>query len=57
MRHNSDELVTDWDRYMHGPLDENGEDAVAACPYCDGTGDVHRADGEWLAVCDCGAAS
>lgn len=24
------------------------------CPYCDGTGDVHRADGEWLGVCTCG---
>jgi hypothetical protein len=23
------------------------------CSTCDGTGDVHRADGEWLGVCDC----
>jgi len=23
------------------------------CPYCDGTGDVHRTDGEWLGECDC----
>ncbi len=28
---------------------------VEPCPTCDGTGDVHRADGEWLGVCDCGA--
>jgi len=32
------EIVTDWDRYMRGPLDENGNDAVANCPDCDGTG-------------------
>ena len=30
------EVVTDWERYMHGPLDENGEDAVAPCPDCNG---------------------
>lgn len=23
------------------------------CFYCDDTGDVHRADGEWLGSCDC----
>lgn len=23
------------------------------CEYCDGTGDVHRPDGEWLGKCDC----
>jgi hypothetical protein len=23
------------------------------CEYCDGTGDVHRADGEWLGACTC----
>lgn len=23
------------------------------CEHCDGTGDVHRADGEWLGECDC----
>lgn len=27
------------------------------CPHCDGTGDVHRADGEWLGVCDCSAGT
>jgi|GEM_PF-5446670 len=32
------ELVTDWDRYLNGPLDENEEDAVEPCPDCDGTG-------------------
>lgn len=28
---------------------------VERCSYCDGTGDVHRADGEWLGECDCRA--
>lgn len=28
---------------------------AARCPSCDGTGDVHRADGEWLGECDCGS--
>lgn len=37
------EIVTDWDRYMRGPLDENGEDVVAPCPDCDGTGQVDPA--------------
>lgn len=27
------------------------------CPYCDGTGDVHRISGEWLGSCDCAALS
>ena len=27
------------------------------CEYCDGTGDVHRADGEWLGSCDCTQAA
>lgn len=29
------------------------EPAKAACPHCDDTGDVHRADGEWLGSCGC----
>ncbi|HKF95126.1 MAG TPA: hypothetical protein VKB96_11120 [Gammaproteobacteria bacterium] len=29
-------------------------DAGNRCPHCDDTGDVHRADGEWLGECDCG---
>lgn len=24
---------------------------MASCEYCDGSGDVHRADGEWLGEC------
>lgn len=24
-----------------------------ACPHCNGSGDIHRADGEWLARCSC----
>lgn len=31
-------------------------DLVARCPSCDDTGDVIRADGEWLGTCDCPAA-
>jgi hypothetical protein len=26
---------------------------AATCEYCDGTGDVHSADGEWRGRCDC----
>jgi len=26
---------------------------LVSCEYCDGTGDVHRVDGEWLGECDC----
>jgi 20S proteasome alpha/beta subunit len=26
---------------------------MTRCEYCDGTGDVHRADGEWLGSCNC----
>jgi len=29
--------------------------ATERCPHCDDTGDVHRADGEWLGECDCSA--
>lgn len=29
---------------------------VERCPNCDDTGDVHRADGEWLGECTCSAA-
>lgn len=31
------EIVTDWERYMHGPLDEKGDDAIAPCPDCEGS--------------------
>lgn len=27
--------------------------AEPRCPHCDGSGDVHRADGEWLGTCTC----
>ena len=27
------------------------------CPHCDGTGDVHRADGEWIGSCTCPAGA
>lgn len=32
------EIVTDWDRYMRGNEDENGNEAVAECPDCGGEG-------------------
>jgi hypothetical protein len=28
---------------------------LKSCPYCDDTGTVHRADGEWLGACTCPA--
>jgi hypothetical protein len=31
--------------------DAYGNSPRADCPYCDGTGDVHRIDGEWLGEC------
>lgn len=30
-------------------------DETARCPQCDGTGDVHRADGAYIGRCACGA--
>lgn len=35
------EIVTDWDRYLHGMgTPKGGEDeAVIECPDCDGTGE------------------
>ncbi len=30
-------------------------DCVASCKYCDGTGDVHSLNGEYLGKCNCGA--
>lgn len=32
------------------------EGAKKPCPNCDGTGDVHRIDGEWMGRCHCGAS-
>lgn len=29
------------------------ENKEMRCPYCDGSGEVHRADGEWLGTCTC----
>jgi hypothetical protein len=34
--------------------DEGGIDAER-CEYCDGTGDVHQADGVWFGACTCEA--
>lgn len=32
---------------------KNDQPALPLCEYCDGSGDVHRADGEWLGECIC----
>lgn len=34
------EIVTDWDRYKHAHEGDKGDEAVADCPDCDGTGKV-----------------
>src|SRR5690606_4801214 len=31
----------------------DGHEFDADCPHCDGTGDVHRPDGEWRGRCNC----
>lgn len=31
--------------------------SASVCAYCDGTGDVHRADGEWMGSCGCDASA
>ena len=36
------EIVTDWDRYMKGNTDANGDEAVAECPDCNGSGKVSQ---------------
>lgn len=37
------EIVTDWERYRHPHEGDVGDEAVAECPDCNGTG---MADGE-----------
>ena len=37
------ELVTDWDRYLHPRPGDVGDEAVADCPDCDGTGMIDAA--------------
>lgn len=32
------EIVTDWERYKHPHPDDEGDEAVADCPDCDGRG-------------------
>lgn len=34
-------------------MDADYVTSAPPCRHCDGTGDVHRADGEWLGTCDC----
>lgn len=32
------EIVTDWERYLHGEPGDTGDEAVAECPDCSGQG-------------------
>lgn len=34
------EIVVDWEKYLHPPVGDKGDGAVAACPNCDGTGRI-----------------
>ena len=48
-----EDAATNWnDRHLTAAINEE-----PACPHCDGTGDVHRADGEWLGECHCNTRS
>lgn len=58
----ADSLGPDWNSFQAAHhvmqwLTDAGLQIVPApkrCEYCDGTGDVHRADGEWMGECpDC----
>lgn len=35
------EIVIDWDRYLKSRPGDRGDEAVADCPDCDGTGEAH----------------
>ena len=39
------EIVTDWDRYLSPHKGDIGDEAVAECPVCDGTGVVDSPEG------------
>lgn len=46
--------IVDGDVVVRVPISRNDRGPTASrCPHCDDTGDVHRADGEWLGSCDC----
>lgn len=34
------EIITDWERYLEPESADTGDEAVAPCPECDGTGRV-----------------
>jgi DnaJ-class molecular chaperone len=40
------EIVTDWERYLHALPGDAGDEAVAECSDCDGTGTVLPTYGE-----------
>lgn len=44
------------DHALATPAPSTSTEEAKPCEYCDGTGDVCRADGEWLGTCDCGSA-
>ena len=52
-----DVLPVDRDTYWREKVEEDYAEELAqqpaACPHCDDTGDVHRADGEWRGRCTC----
>ena len=43
------EIVTDWDRYLHAHDGDQGDEAVAECPDCNGTGRVPAEDAQAVA--------
>jgi hypothetical protein len=46
-----------WCQHVQFLESQEGEEELGRCKLCDGTGDVTRADGEWLGVCGvCDAA-
>lgn len=34
------EIVTDWERYLHGEPGDVGDEGTADCPDCFGTGEI-----------------
>lgn len=48
--------LVDMQLALNAELAKQAAEPVDRCRYCDGTGDVHRADGEWLGNCDCGSS-
>ncbi|WP_420408670.1 hypothetical protein [Hoeflea sp.] len=45
------EIVTDWERYKHPHPGDAGDEAVADCPDCDGTGEITESHGVEVWMC------